>query len=128
MSKWLFFFKETLRKASCLQWMLMYWLTITEKMTRIEKIWYEQSFEKQQKMLLHMKFIVHKKVKKHYEFDFTDLQIKHSIKNFMNDLFNELNFDIKTYYKRIDLILNKIDRRHNNMISMFYEKQVIWLT
>ena len=69
-----------------------------------------------------MKLIVHKKIKKTYEFDFIDLQIEHSIKNFMNDLFNELDFDIETYHKKINLISNKIGRRHNNMINMFYEE------
>ena len=72
-----------------------------------------------------MKLIVHKRIKKHYKFDFIDLQIEHSIKNFINNLFNEFDFNIETYYKKIDLILNKIDRRHNNMINIFYKKRII---
>ena len=72
-----------------------------------------------------MKLIVHKKVKKYYEFNFIDLQIEHSIKNFMNNLFNEFDFDIETYHKKIDLISNKIDCRHNNMINIFYKERII---
>ena len=45
--------------------------------------------------------------------------MKHFIKNIINDLFNEFNFDINVYYKKINELKTKlIEYQNYNIINI----------
>lgn len=96
-------------------------MTQAERIVRTEKIWYKQSSEKQQSVLLYIELAVQKKVKVYIEFMYDGLQIDYSTKNSINDLFNKFDFDIKIYYERIgSLELNRNSRQRNILVNIIF--------